>query len=68
MAVRQICRSEEGPLQKDSELLGGAACGDSQRSHSAAADDLQIKVLVSVESVTRTNIHPKINFLLFLFL
>lgn len=34
----------------------------------AAVDGLQIKVSVSIESVTRTNIHPKINFLPFLFL
>lgn len=34
----------------------------------AAVDGLQIRVSVSIESVTRTNIHPKINFLLFLFL
>lgn len=57
-----------GPLQKDPEVSGGTACGNMHRSCLAAANDLQIKVFVSIESFTRTNIHPKINFLFFLFL
>ena len=57
-----------GPFQKDPEISGGTACGNKRCSCSAAANDLQIKVFVSIESFTRTNIHPKINFPFFLFL
>lgn len=66
MATRQT--SGRGAFQKDSEILGGAVCGHTERSCSAAVDDLQIKVSVSIRSVAGTNTHPKINFLLFLFL
>lgn len=57
-----------GPFQKDPEISGGTACGNMLCSCSAAANDLRIKVCVSIKSFTRTNIHPKINFPFFLFL
>lgn len=57
-----------GPFQKDPEISGGTACGNTRCSCSTTANDLQIKVFVRIESFTRTNIHPKINFPFFLFL
>lgn len=51
----------------DPEIWGGQLV-EMRGSCSAAANDLQIKVFVSIESFTRTNIHPKINFPFFLFL
>lgn len=69
VAVRQMfAGAGRGPFQKDAEISGGTACGNMHCSCSAAANDLQIKVFVSIESFTRTNIHPKINFPFFLFL
>ena len=67
---RSRCFAEvgRGPFQKDPEISGGTACGNTRCSCSTTANDLQIKVFVRIESFTRTNIHPKINFPFFLFL
>lgn len=49
-----------------------AAVGEGSRKQAAQllgrGSDLQLKVSVSIESFTGTNIHPKINFPFFLFL
>ena len=67
---RSRCFAEvgRGPFQKDPEISGGTACGNTRCSCSTTANDLQIKVFVRIESFTRTNMHPKINFPFFLFL
>lgn len=72
VSLRQLGRCfagvGRGPFQKDPEISGRTACRNMQCSCSAAANDLQIKVFVRIESFTRTNTHPKINFPFFLFL
>lgn len=67
VAVRQmLCRNGPRPFPEGLGSLGRGSLW--KLGNAAAVDGLQIKVSVSIESVTRTNIHPKINFLLFLFL